>query len=106
MSAGVQGLEQLQDQFVGLAFQLMKPIVLRLDLLDIGMPGMDGYKVCEVLRGIPSLKDAVIVAQTGYGQSEDRKRSMEAGFNDHLVKPVSMEMLEKLVASRQSTHRT
>ncbi len=87
------------------AIETAKSFLPEIVLLDIGMPGMDGYKVCEALRGISSLKDAVIVAQTAYGQSEDRQRSMEAGFNDHLVKPVSMEALEKMLDSRmQAPH--
>lgn len=91
------------DGFV--AIETAKSFLPEIVLLDICMPGMDGYKVCKALRGISSLKDAVIVAQSGYGQSEDRQRSMEAGFNDHLVKPVSMEALEKMLDSRmQAPH--
>jgi CheY-like chemotaxis protein len=69
-------------------------------LLDIGLPGMDGYKVCEAMRRVPSLKNTTIIAQTGYGQHKDRQLSHEAGFDDHLVKPVSMEALQKVLDSR------
>jgi two-component system CheB/CheR fusion protein len=66
-------------------------------LLDIGMPGMDGYKVCKELRKEASLSHTIIVAQTGWGQEERRKQSQEAGFDAHLLKPVSMKALKKLL---------
>ena len=57
-------------------------------LLDIGLPGMDGYEVAQALRGQAGLDQTLLVALTGYGQDEDRRRSAEAGFDHHLVKPV------------------
>ena len=57
-------------------------------LLDIGLPGMDGYEVARRLRRGGVLQGAVIIAVSGYGQDEDRRRSREAGFDHHLVKPV------------------
>jgi signal transduction histidine kinase/ActR/RegA family two-component response regulator len=57
-------------------------------LLDIGMPGMDGYQVVREMRQREPTKSAVILALTGYGQPEDRARAKAAGFNDHLTKPV------------------
>jgi PAS domain S-box-containing protein len=66
--------------------------------LDIGMPGMDGYEVARRLREQPGLEGAVLVALTGWGQDEDKRRSNEAGFNQHLVKPVDPATLEKLLA--------
>jgi PAS domain S-box-containing protein len=57
-------------------------------LLDIGLPGMDGYAVARRLRQDAGSRDAVIIAVTGYGQEEDRRRSKEAGFDHYLVKPV------------------
>jgi CheY-like chemotaxis protein len=57
-------------------------------LLDIGMPGMDGYQVVHEMRQREPTKSAVILALTGYGQPEDRARAKAAGFNDHLTKPV------------------
>ena len=67
-------------------------------LLDIGMPGMDGLEVARRLRQDLGLKQALLVALTGYGQEEDRRRSQEAGFNAHLVKPVDVDALERLLA--------
>ena len=60
-------------------------------LLDIGMPGMNGYEVARRMRTMPEVQNAVLVAQTGWGQEEDRCRSHEAGFDDHLVKPMTLE---------------
>ena len=57
-------------------------------LLDIGLPKLNGYEVCRRIREQPWADDLVIVALTGWGQDEDRQRSLEAGFDTHLVKPV------------------
>ena len=57
-------------------------------LLDIGLPGMNGYEVARHLRARPDGQSVRIIALTGYGQEEDRRRSQEAGFDGHLVKPV------------------
>jgi len=65
--------------------------------LDIGLPGMDGYEVAERLREQPESAHAVLVAITGYGQDEDRRRSREVGIDHHLVKPVAPETLHKLL---------
>ncbi len=68
-------------------------------LLDIGLPGMDGNEVAKQIRQHPKLKNVVLIATTGYGQESDRKRSQEAGFDHHLVKPVELATLEKLLAA-------
>jgi PAS domain S-box-containing protein len=62
-------------------------------LLDIGLPGMDGYSVARALRNTPGLEETLLVALTGYGQDEDRHRAELAGFDHHLVKPVDWETL-------------
>ena len=62
-------------------------------LLDIGLPGMDGYEVARRLRAEPGLAGMLLIALTGYGQEEDRRRSAQAGFDFHLVKPVDPEEL-------------
>ncbi|MHC5543483.1 response regulator, partial [Singulisphaera rosea] len=67
-------------------------------LMDIGMPGMDGYEVVTALRRRPSCEDSVIVAISGYGQDEDRRRSRAAGFDYHLVKPVDHDALLAILA--------
>jgi len=66
-------------------------------LLDIGLPGMNGYEVCRALRSDPDLKNTVIIAQTGWGQKEHLERSKEAGFDHHLVKPIKFETLEEII---------
>jgi len=66
-------------------------------LLDIGLPGMNGYDVAASLRADGTLADAVIVAVSGYGQEEDRRRSFAAGFDHHLVKPVDLDSLADLI---------
>jgi CheY-like chemotaxis protein len=68
-------------------------------LLDIGMPGMDGYEVARQVRQQPEFKDLPLIALTGWRQEEDRRRSQEAGFNHHLVKPVDPDILEQMLAS-------
>jgi signal transduction histidine kinase/CheY-like chemotaxis protein len=66
-------------------------------LLDIGLPGMDGYQVASALREDEASKDAVIIAVSGYGQEEDQRRSLAAGFDHHLVKPVDFDLLISLI---------
>ena len=66
-------------------------------LLDIGLPGMSGFEVAERLRQEPKGGQLLVVAVTGYDQEEDRLRSKEAGFDHHLVKPVSPQALEELL---------
>jgi PAS domain S-box-containing protein len=68
-------------------------------LLDIGLPGMDGYEVARQMRALPGGERALIVAVTGYGRSSDRLKSQEAGFDHHLVKPVQPEVLHELIES-------
>jgi signal transduction histidine kinase/ActR/RegA family two-component response regulator/PAS domain-containing protein len=67
-------------------------------LVDIGLPGMDGYEVARRVRRDPDLGRVILVALTGYGRDEDRRQAMAAGFDHHLVKPVSPEALHGLVA--------
>ena len=62
-------------------------------LLDIGLPGMDGYEVARRMRGEPSLDGVYLVALTGYGSESDRQRSTAEGFDDHLVKPIEFDDL-------------
>jgi CheY-like chemotaxis protein len=68
-------------------------------LLDIGLPKMDGYEVCQAIRRNQSKRRPFVVALTGWGQDNDRRKSLEAGFDHHLVKPVSFDVLMQLLAS-------
>lgn len=67
-------------------------------LLDISLPGMNGYELATAIRSRHEFDDTLLVALTGYGQDEDRRRSSEAGFDEHRVKPVSVADLEELLA--------
>jgi signal transduction histidine kinase/DNA-binding response OmpR family regulator len=66
-------------------------------LLDIGLPGMDGYEVARRLRSGPATGEAVLVALTGYGEEEHRRKSREAGFDRHVIKPVDPQTLKGLL---------
>ncbi len=72
-------------------------------LLDIGLPGLDGYEVARRLRDDATFANTMLIAVTGYGQSEDRRRSSDAGFNHHLVKPVDLDVLARLVSHAAAT---
>jgi CheY-like chemotaxis protein len=66
--------------------------------LDIGLPGMDGYAVAKALRAHSRTSKTSIVALTGYGQQGDIRKTREAGFNHHLVKPVDMKKISDILA--------
>ena len=66
-------------------------------LLDIGMPGLNGYEVATRLRKIEGAEDVMLVALTGWGQPADRARASDAGFDHHLTKPIDYEELEALL---------
>ncbi|WP_279608947.1 ATP-binding protein [Burkholderia gladioli] len=66
-------------------------------LLDIGLPGMDGHEVARRMRASPRLRRAQLIAVTGYGQASDRENSMSAGFDAHLVKPVAVPLLQRML---------
>src|SRR5207302_1530629 len=68
-------------------------------LLDIGLPGIDGYEVAERIRGAAFNERPLIVAVSGYGQDEHRLRSKMAGFDRHIVKPIDPALLTELLAS-------
>jgi len=68
-------------------------------ILDIGMPGMDGYEVARRLRAQPALSQLTLIALSGYGQEADRRRSREAGIDAHVVKPLEPAALEALITA-------
>jgi PAS domain S-box-containing protein len=70
-------------------------------LLDLGMPGMSGYEVARRARELPQCQNTILIALTGCGQEEDRRRTREAGIDHHLVKPVDVNALELLLAEVQ-----
>jgi CheY-like chemotaxis protein len=67
-------------------------------ILDIGLPGLNGYEVARRIRAMPGHERVVLVALTGWGQDDDRRRTEEAGFDHHLVKPVDFDALKRLLA--------
>jgi CheY-like chemotaxis protein len=77
------------------AVQEFQPDVV---FLDIGLPGMDGYETCRRIRRQPSEQHIVIVAVTGWGQSQDKQRALDAGFDAHLTKPVDPTELARVLA--------
>ena len=81
-------------QGIDMAAQMQPDVVL----LDIGLPKLNGYEACRRMRGQPWGQKIVIIAVTGWGQEEDMRRSHEAGFDHHLVKPVDPQALMKLLA--------
>ncbi len=74
-------------------------------VLDIGLPGMDGFEVARRLRGESLFSETLLIAVTGYGQESDRRQARDAGFNHHLTKPVDLDLLKKLLAGRGSLPR-
>lgn len=71
-------------------------------LLDIGMPDLSGYEVAQELRREPWATRIQLIALTGWGQEDDRRRALEAGFDHHLIKPIDPDRLEGLIASGSS----
>jgi CheY-like chemotaxis protein len=67
--------------------------------LDIGLPGMNGYEVCRTIRNDPAVATTKLVALTGWGTEEDKRRAVEAGFDFHLTKPADSALVEEIIAS-------
>ena len=74
-------------------------------LIDVGLPGLDGYEVAQGIRSTQAGAAMLLVAPTGYGQAEDRRRALDAGFDVHLVKPVAPERLAEVLRSARSATR-
>ncbi len=76
----------------------------QLILCDIGLPGMSGYEVVAALREVTAGRKVIIAAATGYGHDSDKARSLAAGFDHHLVKPLDAEMLLDFVARQAAEY--
>jgi CheY-like chemotaxis protein len=74
-------------------------------LLDIGLPGMNGFEVANKLRQQPESRNALLIALTGYGEAESRSRSAQAGFDFHMVKPADVNVLLSLLANPQQARQ-
>jgi CheY-like chemotaxis protein len=81
------------------AMKTSKPAVV---LLDLGMPEMNGLEVARRVREDPDHKDMTLVALTGWGQREDRRRTHEAGFDYHLVKPADVSTLQSILSVKEA----
>ena len=80
------------------AMKLMSTFIPDIALIDLGLPTMDGYEVAQRLREQPEFRNVILIAQTGWGREEDRKRACEAGFEHHLVKPIDHHQLAQILA--------
>jgi two-component system, chemotaxis family, CheB/CheR fusion protein len=84
-ASGLQAIEKFRPDIV---------------FLDIGMPGVNGYETCRRMRQLPSQQGIMIVAITGWGQPQDKQRALDAGFDEHLTKPVDLEALTRIFSQR------
>ncbi|MDE1181720.1 MAG: response regulator [Paraburkholderia sp.] len=82
------------------ALEIADDFLPEIILLDLGLPGMDGFQLAREMRLRPSGASALLIAVTGYGQSSDRQRTREAGFDHHFVKPVSVEEIQRAIEAR------
>jgi CheY-like chemotaxis protein len=81
------------------AIENVKEFLPQVVLLDIGLPGMNGFEICQVMRQMPELAKTTFIAQTGWSTDEHKRMAAEAGFDHHLVKPVSLARIEELLNS-------
>jgi two-component system CheB/CheR fusion protein len=84
------------------ALELIEHVRPAIALLDVGLPGMDGFEVARRLRSNPALSDICLIALTGYGRPSDRATARAAGFDEHLVKPVDVERLLSLLTDMRT----
>lgn len=82
------------------AVRLAKEFQPHVGMLDIGMPGMNGYAVAEHLRRDPDHRGMFLIAVTGWSREEDKRRAIEAGFDAHVTKPADADELQALLAGR------
>ena len=81
------------------AVEMAKSSLPDIAIVDIGLPGFDGYQVAESLRADPATSSIRLIALTAYGSPEDRQRSRQSGFELHLVKPASIDQLRRALTS-------
>lgn len=81
------------------AMEIAKTFLPHAVLLDIGMPGMNGYEVCQIMKQSPELRKTAFIAQTGWDPKENKAMSKEAGFDHYLVKPIDSDALQKVFSS-------
>lgn len=97
-SLSIQGHE-VSEAGDGLgAVQLANELAPEVVIVDIGLPEIDGYEVARRLRANPATREVRLIALTGYGQQEDKQRAIDAGFDEHLTKPVDADTLDRVIA--------
>jgi signal transduction histidine kinase/ActR/RegA family two-component response regulator len=82
------------------AFERLRSRMPDCALVDIGLPGVDGYQLARMVRQLPGGRRITLIAITGYGQPEDRQQALDAGYDAHLVKPVDLDTLQRLLEQR------
>jgi PAS domain S-box-containing protein len=108
----LQALLEMNDHAVSVAndgaaaLRLASEDLPQVVFLDIGLPDMSGHEAAEAMRRIPGMEDATLVALTGWGAEQDRRRSSEAGFDHHLTKPADFTMVENLIRDVAASRRT
>ncbi|RYD35490.1 MAG: response regulator, partial [Verrucomicrobiaceae bacterium] len=99
-------LQQLRGHEVRVAYDgpaaisLAEEFLPEVILLDIGLPGMDGFEVARSIRSMPVLEKAFLIALTGYGSESDRAKALAAGFDEHLPKPADLDLLRSWFSTR------
>jgi CheY-like chemotaxis protein len=83
------------------ALEIARSVRPEFVFLDLGLPGLDGFEVARALRREPDLQGVRIIAITGYGQESDRRKAVECGIDQHLLKPADPAFLESLLGSRR-----
>ncbi len=93
----MEGFETRHTVDAASAVALLDSYIPHLALLDIGLPGIDGYQLASMLRADPRCAGMKLVALTGYGQDNDRAKALASSFDEHLVKPVMMDRLVEVL---------
>jgi CheY-like chemotaxis protein len=92
------GYEVVTADSAARALEMANQIAFDLVISDIGMPAMNGYELAEALRNLPDYGDTPLIAVTGYTEYDDRGRTLRAGFNAHLIKPIDPSQLLNLMS--------
>ena len=88
------------------AIRVMEEFLPDFALIDIGLPGVNGYDLARQLRDRPQFRNVTLIAQTGWGREEDRNQARDAGFDHHLVKPIDHQRLAEILATPAAPHRS
>src|SRR5262245_26410808 len=98
VALGLKGYDARVAYDAPMALQVAAEFHPAVAFLDLGVPVMDGYELAAHLRDLPGLQDLRLIAVTGYSQETDRRRSREAGFDHHLIKPIDIDSIDSVVA--------